>query len=72
MKKELKQKAAKYQAYPKQSEQHSVQMYESVKLQQILPSAQHHVYQTVAPQDSFTECETSSGVTNTNVKHLVK
>ena len=31
LKKELKQKAAKYQAYPKQHEQHSVQMYESVK-----------------------------------------
>ena len=49
LKKELKQKAAKYQAYPKQSEQCSVEMYESVKPQQVLPSDQHHVCQTVAP-----------------------
>ena len=31
----------------------------------MLPSDQHHVYQTVAPQDSFVECETSSKVTDT-------
>ena len=57
--------SAKYQAYPKQCEQHSVQMYESVKPQQVLPSDQHHVYQTVAPQDSFVEHETSSEVMDT-------
>ena len=65
LKQELKQKTAKYQAYPKQCEQHSVQMYESVKPQKVLPNDQHHVYQTVAPQDSFVECETSSEVTDT-------
>ena len=65
LKQKLKQKAAKYQTYPKQCEQHSVQMYESVKPQKKLPSDQHHVYQTVAPQDSFVECETSSEVTDT-------
>ena len=31
----------------------------------MLPSAQHQVYQTVAPQDSFVEHETSSEVTDT-------
>ena len=65
LKQELKQKAAKYQAYPKQYEQHSVQMYESVKPQKVLISDQHHVYQTVASQDSFVEHETSSEVTDT-------
>ena len=65
LKRELKQKAEKHQAYSKQSEQHNIQVYESVKPQQVLPSAQHHMYQTVAPQDSFVECETSSEVTDT-------
>ena len=65
LKQELKQKTAKYQAYPKQCEQHSVQMYENVKKQQVLQSDQHHVHQTVAPQDSFVECETSREVTDT-------
>ena len=40
-------------------------MYESVKPQQVLPSDQHHVYQTVVPQDSFFECATSSEVMDT-------
>ena len=40
-------------------------MYESVKPQKVLPSEQHHMYQTVAPQDSFVEHETSSVVTDT-------
>ena len=31
----------------------------------MLPSAQHYVYQTVAPQDSFVEHETSSEVMDT-------
>ena len=40
-------------------------MYESMKPQQLLPSAQQHVYQTVAPQDSFIECKTPSDVMDT-------
>ena len=31
----------------------------------MLPSSQHHVYQTVVPQNSFVEHETSSEVTDT-------
>ena len=43
----------------------SVQMYESVKPQQVVLSDQHHVYHTVAHQDSFLEHETSSKVMDT-------
>ena len=63
LKKELKQKVAKYQAYLKQSEQDHVQMYESGKQQQVLPSAQHHVHQLL-PSGFFVRCKTSSEVTD--------